>query len=145
MLVDPAMLKWLDGDRSTAEAPNENLSREFIELFALGHGNGYTQSDVQEGARALTGWTITSDVGAGIGHVVGGATSFDADRFDAGAKAVLGVTGQLDAAGFCDAVLAHPNSARYVAARLWRQLASDDDPSPQTLDRQSLPMGRAAI
>lgn len=135
MLVDPAMLKWLDGHQSTAVAPNENLSREFMELFALGHGNGYTQADVQEGARALTGWTITSDIGAGIGSVVGGATAFDAGRFDPGKKMVLGVTGDLDAAGFCNVVLAQPNSARYVAGRLWRQLASDNDASPETLDR----------
>jgi uncharacterized protein (DUF1800 family) len=135
MLVDSAMLKWLDGNLNTAAAPNENLSREFMELFALGHGNGYTQTDVIEGARALTGWTITSDVAAGVGQVVGGESSFDAKRFDPGEKTVLGVTGNLDAAGFCDAVLAQPTSAGYVAARLWRQLASDDDPSPQTLDR----------
>jgi uncharacterized protein (DUF1800 family) len=73
----------------------------------------------------LTGWSFSYD----------GTTSLDASKFDAGQKTVLGVTGRLDAAGFCSAVLAHPNSAKYVAARLWRQLASDDDPSPQTLGR----------
>lgn len=125
MLTDAAMVKWLDGNLSTVAAPNENLSREFMELFALGHGNGYTQADVREGARALTGWTVSYD----------GTTSLDASNFDSGEKTVLGVTGRLDAAGFCNAVLAHPNSAKYLAARLWRQLASDDDPSPQALDR----------
>jgi uncharacterized protein (DUF1800 family) len=125
LLIDAAMLKWLDGIYNFAVAPNENLSREFMELFALGHGNGYTQSDVREGARALTGWTVPYN----------GETSLDASNFDPGKKTVLGVTGNLDAAGFCDAVLAHPNSASYVSARLWRRLASDDDPSPQALDR----------
>ena len=58
MLTDAAMLRWLDGQSNTAKAANENLSREFMELFALGHGNGYTEADVREGARALTGWVI---------------------------------------------------------------------------------------
>ena len=58
MLTDAAMLDWLDGQQNTVRAPNENLSREFMELFALGHGDGYTEQDVREGARALTGWRI---------------------------------------------------------------------------------------
>ncbi|GAB2563266.1 DUF1800 domain-containing protein [Nocardia heshunensis] len=118
MLVDPAMLRWLDGVTSTAKAPNENLSREFMELFALGHGNGYTEADVREGARALTGWTIT-----------GGAAAFQAARHDGGSKTVLGVTGPLDATAFCNAVLARPESAAFVAGSLWQLLASDDPPS----------------
>jgi uncharacterized protein (DUF1800 family) len=55
MIIDPAMLVWLDGN--TAKAPNENLSREFMELFALGQGP-YTESDVKQAARALTGWKV---------------------------------------------------------------------------------------
>lgn len=58
MLTDAAMLRWLDGQSSTAKSPNENLAREFMELFALGHGNGYTENDVRNGARALTGWVM---------------------------------------------------------------------------------------
>jgi uncharacterized protein (DUF1800 family) len=125
MLTDAAMLSWLDGKDNVAASPNENLSREFMELFTLGEGNGYTEADVKEGARALTGWTIEPD----------GTTSVRASKHDASSKTVLGQTGNLDAAGFCDAVLNHPASAPYVAARLWKQLASDTPPSPQTLDR----------
>jgi uncharacterized protein (DUF1800 family) len=125
MLTDGAMLSWLDGKDNIAVSPNENLSREFMELFALGHGNGYTEADVKEGARALTGWFVRPD----------GSTSLSADKHDRNDKTVLGVTGNLDAAGFCDAVLRHPNSARYVATRLWQHLASDSPPSPQTLNR----------
>ena len=58
MLTDAAMLRWLDAQTNTAKAPNENLAREFMELFTLGHGDGYTEDDVREGARALTGWVI---------------------------------------------------------------------------------------
>ena len=125
MLTDAAMLRWLDGQRNTAKAPNENLAREFMELFALGHGNGYTETDVRNGARALTGWTISPD----------GRTFFAAKRHDTGPKTVLDLTGNMDAAAFCDAVLAQPNSARFIAGRLWQQLASDDPPLSGTLDR----------
>jgi uncharacterized protein (DUF1800 family) len=125
MLTDAAMLRWLDGQSNTAKAPNENLAREFMELFALGHGNGYTEDDVRAGARALTGWVIGVD----------GRTSMIPKRHDATAKTLFGRSGNLDAAGFCDAVLAQPKSAQYVAGRLWQQLASDEPPSPQALAR----------
>jgi uncharacterized protein (DUF1800 family) len=125
MLTDAATLRWLDGQSNTAKAPNENLAREFMELFALGHGNGYTEGDVRNGARALTGWVIGAD----------GNTSLVPTRHDSGAKTLFGSTRNFDAAGFCDAVLAQPKSAEYVAGRLWQQLASDEPPSPQALDR----------
>ena len=125
MLADAAMLRWLDGQTNTAKAPNENLAREFMELFALGHGNGYTENDVRAGARALTGWVIGAD----------GQTSLAPKRHDSTTKTLFGRTGDFDAAGFCDAVLAQPKSAEYVAGRLWQQLASDEPPSPQTIDR----------
>ncbi|MGH3957696.1 DUF1800 domain-containing protein [Mycobacterium sp.] len=125
MLTDAAMLRWLDGQSNTAKAANENLSREFMELFALGHGDGYSESDVRAGARALTGWVIKPD----------GQTLLVPRRHDGTTKTLFGTTGDFDAAGFCDAVLAQPKSPGYVAARLWQQLASDDPPSGHTLDR----------
>src|SRR5277367_746164 len=125
MLTDAAMLRWLDGQSNTAKAPNENLAREFMELFALGHGNGYTEDDVRNGARALTGWVIGAD----------GRTSMIPKRHDGSAKTLFGVTRNFDAAEFCDAVLAQPKSAEYVAGRLWQQLASDEPPSPAALGR----------
>lgn len=125
MLTDAAMLRWLDGPANSAKAPNENLAREFMELFALGHSNGYTEDDVRNGARALTGWVIGPN----------GQTRLMSKRHDAGAKTLFGTTRNFDAAGFCEAVLAQPKSAEYVATRLWQQLASDDPPSPPALDR----------
>jgi uncharacterized protein (DUF1800 family) len=125
ILTDAAMLRWLDGQTNTAKAPNENLAREFMELFALGHGNGYTEDDVRAGARALTGWVIDGD----------GRTSITPKRHDSSAKTLFGITRNFDAAGFCDTVLAQPKSAEYVAGRLWQQLASDEPPSAQVLDR----------
>jgi uncharacterized protein (DUF1800 family) len=125
MLTDAAMLRWLDAQTNTAKAPNENLAREFMELFTLGHGNGYTEDDVRQGARALTGWVIRPT----------GQTMVVPKRHDRTAKTIFGVTGNFDAAGFCDTVLAQPKSPQYVAGRLWQQLASDTQPSPQALDR----------
>ena len=124
VLVDPAMLRWLDGQLNTAAAPNENLSREFMELFALGHGDGYTESDVREGARALTGWKIDRQTGR---------AQLRPRLHDNGTKTVLGGTGHLDYVGFCDAVLARPASARFVASRLWSRLVSADPPSSEAL------------
>ena len=125
VLTDPAMLFWLDGQKNSAAAPNENLSREFMELFALGHGDGYTEQDVREGARALTGWRFRPD----------GNVYLSARAHDAGSKTVLGVTGNLDTTGFCDAVLSRPASPRFVATRMWSQLVSANPPSATTLDR----------
>lgn len=125
MLTDAATLRWLDGQLNTAKAPNENLSREFMELFVLGHNNGYTEDDVRAGARVLTGWVIAAD----------GQTSVVARRHDIGAKTLFGISGDFDAAAFCETVLAQPSSAAYVAGRLWQQLAADDPPSRPALDR----------
>lgn len=125
MLTDAAMLRWLDGDKNTVDANNENLAREFMELFTLGHGNGYTENDVRAGARALTGWVARP----------GAKTVLVAHRQDRTSKTLFGVTRDFDARGFCDIVLAQPKSAEYVAGRLWRQLASDDPASPEVLDR----------
>jgi uncharacterized protein (DUF1800 family) len=134
MLSDAAMLYWLDGASNSAKKANENLSREFMELFTLGHGNGYTEVDVREGARALTGW--------GIGY--GGQTAVAWDQHDSNLKTVLGVTGNFDHTAFCDVVLSQPQSAAFVAGKLWRQLASDQEPSPAALGRLTTAYGPGA-
>jgi hypothetical protein len=125
MLTDAAMLFWLDGVRNSAGAANENLSREFMALFTLGHGIGYSEEDVRQGARALTGWFIGP----------GGKAEIATVHHDSTDKTVMGVTGDLDESGFCNIVLSQPNSAHFVASKLWRMLASDSDPSAPTLGR----------
>ena len=62
MVRDPALIIWLDGQKNTRKAPNENLARELMELFTLGIGH-YTEDDVKAGARALTGWTVDRRTG----------------------------------------------------------------------------------
>lgn len=125
MLQDPALMLWLDAQKNTAKAPNENLSREFMELFTLGHGDGYTETDVREAARALTGWRVDRKTGK--------ATQV-AKLHDAKSKTVLGVTGNLDYVGFCDAVLARPASAAFVATRFWNRLVATSAPPKAALD-----------
>lgn len=68
--VDPAMLLWLDGAWSTAEAPNENFAREAMELFTLGRGN-YTEADVRAASVAFSGWWIDEDGDAQFDSAVG--------------------------------------------------------------------------
>ena len=67
--TDPAMLVWLSGNENEKEAPNENYGREMMELFTLGASNGYTEDDVREQARALTGWTNDWDDDPGDGRL----------------------------------------------------------------------------
>lgn len=125
MIVDPAMLIWLDGNDNVAGAANENLSREYLELFTLGNGS-YTETDVREAARALTGWTVAKRTG--------GARLVPA-RHDGTEKTVLGVTSDLDAAAFVDVVLDRPECARFVIRRLWFRLISPTAPDDATLER----------
>lgn len=61
--IDPAMLIYLNGYLNVASAPDENYGRELMELFTLGQGSGYQESDVQAAARVLTGWSVTEELG----------------------------------------------------------------------------------
>jgi uncharacterized protein (DUF1800 family) len=124
MLRDPALILWLDGQKNTRQAPNENLSRELMELFTLGVGH-YTEDDVKEGARALTGWVLDR---------ARRTVSVNAARHDTGTKTILGRTGNLDADGFADIILAQPANADFLGRRLWFRFASGGDIPPSTLD-----------
>lgn len=125
MLTDGAMIHWLDGQENKSGRPNENLAREFMELFALGHGSGYTEQDVREGARALTGWRAEQD----------GEVRLVAKHYDDAEKTVFDTTGEIGAAELCDIVLAQPTSAPFIAGRLWQRLASDEPAPPDTMQR----------
>lgn len=129
---DPAMLIWLDGRDSTAAAPNENFARELLELFTLGHGGTahgghpggqpYTERDVQEAARALTGWVIDR---------TDGTTSLNPTRHDTGTKTVLGTTGPLGLDEIVAITTGHAACAPHLVAQLWSRLArpaGPDDP-----------------
>jgi uncharacterized protein (DUF1800 family) len=108
--TDPAMLLWLSGNQNTKGRPNENYARELMELFTLGADRGaYTEADVREQARALTGWRGSARQGF----------SYDPRRHDAGAKTVFGKTGAYDWQAACDLCLAHPLHPTFFVTRLW--------------------------
>ncbi|OZV80904.1 hypothetical protein CA850_12115 [Micromonospora echinospora] len=124
MVRDPALILWLDGQRNTRKAPNENLARELMELFTLGHGGGYTEADVKEGARALTGWVVDRRTGT---------ARFEARRHDPGPKTILGRRAAFDAGSYAQLLADRPETARFVAARLWFRFAGPDLPPPADL------------
>ncbi|MEL6573890.1 MAG: DUF1800 domain-containing protein [Pseudomonadota bacterium] len=117
MLHDPAMLVYLDNTQNFKDAPNENLGREFLELFTLGEGRGYTQDDVRAAARMLTGTTIQDH---GTPRVI-----LDEEGFDAGKKTIFGQTGRFDANDLVSLTLAHPEFGPYIVEKLWLTFVSD--------------------
>jgi uncharacterized protein (DUF1800 family) len=111
---DPAMLYWLDNNTNHKGHPNENYAREVMELFTLGIGN-YTETDVQEGARAFTGWFTSHPVG-GKGH---GQFYFNASQHDNGSKTFLGHTGNFNGTDIVDILAYRPETARFLTRKLW--------------------------
>lgn len=116
IIRDPAMLRYLDNDRSRAGSPNENLARELMELFSLGEGE-YSERDIREGARALTGYAVDER-----GFV------FREDWHDKGAKRILSASGDLDGEGFVRAILAQRACAEFIAQKLYRFFVRHDVP-----------------
>ena len=103
---DPAMLIWLDSEKNQKLHPNENFARELFELFTLGIGH-YTEQDVQEAARALTGW-----------RRAGGAFRFVDERHDDGEKTVLGRRGRLGQTDILELCTDNLETARRLTRKL---------------------------
>ncbi len=120
--VDPAMLVYLDGDGSTAEAPNENYARELMELFTMGRGH-YTEQDVRAGARALAGWSVD-----------GGRAVFDEDSALQHAVTFLGRTGRFRAPDIADLVCDQPECAGFIAAKIYRYLVGVEAPAERRVE-----------
>jgi uncharacterized protein (DUF1800 family) len=107
--IDPAMLIYLDGVRNRRGAPNENYARELMELFTLGIGN-YTEQDIQEGARALTGWRVD-----------GLTAYFTQDRFDNEFKTFFGETGNLNYIDVVNIIFNQPAAATFLCRELYHE------------------------
>lgn len=110
---DPAMIAYLDNNDSRKGQPNENLARELMELFSLGEGN-YSEQDIKEGARALTGYTFEFN-----------DFRFREEWHDTGSKAVLGARGKLDGEGFVKAILSQRVCAEFIALKVYRYFVGD--------------------
>jgi uncharacterized protein (DUF1800 family) len=148
---DPLMIRYLDLEESTAAAPNENYSRELMELFTLGVGN-YTETDVREGARAFSGIrTILVDASGRrmqppklkgstpaayaqtVGQLLAQGATFKGvlarTQHDNGSKTFLGHTGNLDPAQALDIILSQPSCAPHIARSALVQFCT---PNPST-------------
>jgi len=113
---DPAMLIWLDQAQSRKEHPNENFAREVMELFALGEGH-YTEKDVTEAARALTGWTLNR---------VQQKFEYRSAIHDAGLKTVLGRSGNLTGNDVLEQIVAQAQAGHFICAKLWTFFAAEN-------------------
>ncbi len=148
----PAMLTFLDQTRSagpnsalisrinarrnnTQLGLNENLAREVLELHTLGVRSGYTQDDVEELARALTGWTVAGFARGGMRRFVDGEpgeTVFIPELHEPGARTVLGKrypeVGEAQALAILGDLALHPATARHLATKLARHFIADVPP-----------------
>jgi uncharacterized protein (DUF1800 family) len=116
---DPAMLIWLDQAQSRKEHPNENFAREVMELFALGEGH-YTEKDITEAARALTGWSYDR----------AGQDFISRPRMhDPGTKTILGQAGRFDGDDVLKIIAQQPQSSRFIAGKIWNFFGSENPPA----------------
>ncbi|HEV8607241.1 MAG TPA: DUF1800 domain-containing protein, partial [Tepidisphaeraceae bacterium] len=105
---DPAMLRYLNADQNIKGKPNENLARELMELFTMGEGNGYTENDIKEVARALTGLAVGPK-----------GSMFRPFRHDGDRKTIFGKSGNYGPDDVVDLIFNQPQPANYLARRLW--------------------------
>ena len=119
---DKAMLIWLDNKDNVKGQPNENFAREVMELFSMGEGQGYTEKDIREMARAFTGWTLVK------GDTVCQPNEFvdDAEKHDDGLKSFLGQTGNFNGYGAIDIILKQPAPPRFIAGKLYRYFVREN-------------------
>lgn len=142
MVIDGALIMWLDGQLNTAISPNENLARELLELFTLGVDR-YSENDIKEAARVLTGWKVVRNSGLVTKNVK--QSYFKPTT-------VLGATSQFDAVSLARFLSQQPNSQRFVAERLWFRFMSSSVALPigsrveaALSERELLPAMRALI
>jgi len=123
MVQDCALIYWLDGQQNVAYSPNENLGREFMELFTLGVGN-YTQNDVHQAALGFTGYNV---------NLTAGTSSFEGKQHDNKPVSVLGKRRVFDAVTLSDFIVSRPENAKFIARRLWFRFISSTVEPPASL------------
>ena len=111
---DPAMMLYLDTDKNVKGQPNENFARELLELFTLGEGSGYTETDIAEAARAFTGYQLNR---------LAGKPKFVPRKHDNGEKTFMGKSGAFNQDAIVDVVFETPRCAEFMAAKLWEFFA----------------------
>lgn len=121
MFLDGALQLWLDGGENTVKAPNENLSREMMELFILGV-NRYTENDVKELARSFTGYRVSR---------TSGVMSTASRRRDNGPVTVLGKSGAMSSQEVISHLVAQVNCQKFIPERVWYRFISSTNPLPE--------------
>lgn len=117
--LSPAMLLMLNGFENTSASPNENYARELYELFTLGANNGYTQQDIVETSRALTGYNHWVEFGAEI--------TFDESTHDSSEKTIFGQTGNWGYDDVVDILFQEKGDliARFICDKIYRYFVSE--------------------
>ncbi len=119
------MLQWLNGNKNTKASPNENYGRELMELFTLGADRGaYTETDVREQARALTGWRSKRVKGEGPTNF-----HYDPKFHDQGTKTIFGKSGDFDWQDAARLVVSHPQHASFFVTKLWSYFVPTPPPA----------------
>jgi uncharacterized protein (DUF1800 family) len=138
---DPAMLLWLNGTDNTKDSPNENYGREMMELFTIGADRGgYTEHDVREQARALTGWRNDWSENLGPIHF-----RFDKRLHDTGVKRIFGKRGHFDWRDSCRLCVHHRLHASFFVVKLWSYFVPTPPPAAtkRELERLYVERGHA--
>jgi uncharacterized protein (DUF1800 family) len=138
---DPAMLQWLNGNKNTKASPNENYGRELMELFTLGADRGaYSETDVREQARALTGWRSKRVKGVGPTDF-----HYDPKFHDDRAKTIFGQSGNYDWQDSARLVVGHPQHPSFFVAKLWSYFVPTAPPPATQRALQSIYRKRYAV
>jgi hypothetical protein len=126
MSRDASMLLWLDSNQNVKAHPNENYAREIMELFSLGVGS-YKEKDVQEAARAFTGWHVSSGDGGDRQF------AFRSNEHDFGTKTILGQTGDWDGDDVIRILMEQKPCSRFLATKLYNFLCNEHAAPPEKL------------
>ena len=124
MVIDPALMYWLDAGSNVKQAPNENLARELMELFTLGVSN-YTEDDVKAVARGLTGYTVDR---------AAATFTFNANKHDGTTFPILGTTKSWDASSIIDLLVARDDNRKFITDRLWFRFISTSLAKPADIE-----------
>ena len=119
IIRDPAMLRYLNNDQNRKQKPNENLARELMELFTLGEGHDYSEQDIKQGARALTGYTYRDD------EFIDLESRQYRQRHDNGSKTILGKSGNWDGDDFVAIIFSRRACSEFLCWKLYRYFVND--------------------
>ena len=122
MIMDGALQFWLDNNSNTVKAPNENLARELMELFTLGV-NRYTETDIKEAAKALTGYSLDRE---------SGEVTFNPSKHDSSVQTILGKSANFDGQSLVEFLVSRDDCATFIAERIWFRFINDSTPLPDT-------------